>query len=161
MSQLANSRPAELDMYERLEACGFSFREDPTDWPDYALQAHLAKTSGCLRFLHLCPQQGRYFGDEGSLVAFIDQLGTPLRDLKARNLPPYGIMAAWRLPSDVVCEDDCDVLDDVLGPDMLATSVVFEDDLFTAGFPRTFGDFAPDEYQCVPVNRRRGRTITL
>ena len=161
LDRLSNARPGEIAMYERLEAHGFRFEEDPAAWPEYWDSVGNAEPIGCLRARFLCPQQGRYFGDKGSMVVIIDKFSMGLGELKARNLPPYGFMAAWRLPSTVLCDEQCDELDDVIGPDILTTSVMFEDDIFTAQFPRTYNDFKPDGFWSNSGTRRRGRTLTM
>ena len=63
-------------------------------------------------------------------MAVMDGFQTGLRELKLRGLPPYGIMAAWRLPSDVPCNERCNVQDDVVGRDMLVTSIVLDNGLY-------------------------------
>ena len=161
LDRLSESRKSELDVYERLEEHGFRFQEDPTAWPDYSDGAGNSQGFGCLRARYLCPQQGRYFGDGGSMVVIMDRFSMGLAELKARNLPPYGFMAAWRMASSVLCEEQCDELDDVIGRDVLTTSVMFEDDLFTSQFPRTYADMIPDGFWSNTGTRRRGRALTM
>ena len=138
-SRLRASPPAELDMYRRLETYGFSFQEDPNNWPELSRQFITTESSGCLRSVYLCPQQGWYFGDRGSLVVVTDMFQTGIHLLKLRSFPPYGIMAAWRLPSDVLCDGQCDEVDDVLGPNLLVTSVMLDSGLCTSPFPPPYG----------------------
>ena len=133
--QIAQGSDSELDMYEQLEKSGFSFEEDPVAWPDYSSkQLSLGDFSRleCLRSLYLCPQQGRYFGDEGSMMCFMDTLSVDFSWLKERCIPPYGIMAVWRLPSNVLCDAECHEFDDIIAPGVIATSIMFQDKSFTA-----------------------------
>ena len=104
-------------------------------WVDYYYQGSgNAQPRSCLRSTYLCPQQGRYFGDKGSLVAVIDLFQTGIQDLKSRSLPPYGIMAAWRLPSDVLCDERCDEVDEIVGPNLLVASIMLDNDLCNSPF---------------------------
>ena len=136
---LAEGTNVELDMYARLEDNGFSFEEDPTVWAEYSGEAcHGAEYSPfhCLRELYLCPQQGRYFGDEGSMVCFMDTLSVDVTMLKDRCVPPYGISAVWRLPSNVLCDAQCEEFDDIIAPGVIATSIMFQSDTtITANHP--------------------------
>ena len=161
LSALVESRGAELDMYETLEAHGFTFQEDPTNWPEFTSDVRGVEAVGCLRSVYLCPQQCRYFGDGGSMVAFFDQFSMALSDLKARQLPPYGIMSAWRLPSGVRCDDGCDEVDGILGPDLLTISVTFEDDLFSVRSPSAIVDPTIDDVRYNILTQLRRRTITM
>ena len=108
----------------------------------------------------MCPQQGRYFGDDGSLLDFMDPLRADLTLLKERSIPPYGHMAVWRLPSYVICDNQCDEVDDILFPGMLTAPIMFETNaLEDAGLPvlRTSMDDHPLRS---PVRPRRSRTRT-
>ena len=132
---LAEGSTHEQQMYDRLRSSGFSFEEDPTAWPEYSSEwctttAH--PRLACLRSTYLCPQQGRYFGDHGSMMCFMNRLTLDFRMLKDRCIPPYGIMAVWRLPSDVLCYAQCNEFDDILAPGMLVTSIKFETESFRA-----------------------------
>ena len=68
-------------------------------------------------------------------MAVMDGFQTGLCELKLRGLPPYGIMAAWRLPSDVPCNERCNVQDDVVGRDMLVASIVLDNSLYMSRHP--------------------------
>ena len=50
--------------------------------------------------------------------------------LKDKSIPPYGMMAVWRLPSNVICDAQCDEFDDILAPGVLATSIMFQNEAF-------------------------------
>ena len=132
---LAESSPSEIDAYQRIRNNGFSFEEDPASWTEYSGEQYSGvelPPFDCLRSLYMCPQQGRYFGDEGSMVCFMDTLSVDVTLLKDRCIPPYGIMAVWRLPSSVACDAQCDEFDDILAPGVLVTSLMFEDESFKA-----------------------------
>ena len=125
----------EINAYQRLRDNGFSFEEDPTSWPDYSRDQYSdvdVRPLDCLRSLYICPQQGRYFGDEGSMVCFMDTLSADVSQLKEKCIPPYGIMAVWRLPSSIICDAECDEFNDILAPGVTATSIMFEDESFKA-----------------------------
>ena len=125
---LLNGLPCEQDMYTRLADSGFSFEENPAAWPEYTGEQTPnadQPPSRCLRSLYLCPQQGRYFGDDGSMVCFMDTLSVDVASLKDRCIAPYGVMAVWRLQSAVLCDSQCDEFDDILAPGVFATSIMF------------------------------------
>ena len=161
---LAEGSPHEQLMYDRLRTNGFSFEEDPTVWPEYSSEwcsnyahPHLA----CLRSTYLCPQQGRYFGDRGSMVCFMDTLAVDFAMLKDRCIPPYGIMAAWRLPSNLVCYAQCNDFDDLLAPGILVTSIKFENESFR---PTVRQDNMPRKHTNASVSighSGRIRSVTL
>ena len=130
---LGEGSASEIDTYQRLRDYGFSFEEDPTSWPEYSSEQYSGLNLSpleCLRSLYMCPQQGRYFGDEGSMVCFMDTLSVDVTWLKERCIAPYGIMAVWRLPSAVLCDAQCDEFDDILAPGVTATSIMFENESF-------------------------------
>lgn len=130
---LAEGDDSELRMYEQLDACGYTFEEDPTVWPEYSTETRYGSHTtpvDCVRPLHLCPQQSRYFGDAGSMVCFMDTLSVDVAWLKDRCVPPYGIMAVWRLQSNVLCDARCDEFDDLLAPGITVTSIMFETESF-------------------------------
>ena len=125
--------PSEQDVCERLLELGFSFEEDPSAWKEYSaetLRARNPPIAGCCRPLFVCPRQGRYFGDRGSLVVFYDTLHVDFCRLKAKSVPPYGIMASWRLLSIEDCEEQCDEYDDILEPGVLMGCVMTNHDIF-------------------------------
>ena len=137
---LAAASDTELDMYDRLTDSGLSLEEDPTVWfqqggrtvPDVP-PSPSATPLVCLRSLYLCPQQGRYFGDRGSMVCFMDPLYMDTALLKDRCIPPYGMMAVWRLPLDRPCDAGCKEYDDLLAPGVIATSIMLESESVTTG----------------------------
>ena len=130
---LAEGIPSEQDMYARLEANGFSFEDNPAAWPEYSGERYSSVDHAllpCLRSLYLCPQQGRYFGDDGSMVCFMDTLSVDVTSLKDQCIPPYGVMAVWRLQSTMICGSQCDEFDDILAPGVFATSIMFKEESF-------------------------------
>ena len=161
--ELAKCPASELDMYARLEAYGFSYEVEPSAWLSVTAstsQDSLMEEIRCPRRAYMCPQQGRYFGDDGSLLDFMDPLRADLTLLKERSIPPYGHMAVWRLPSYVICDNQCDEVDDILFPGMLTAPIMFETNaLEDAGLPvlRTSMDDHPLRS---PVRPRRSRTRT-
>ena len=133
--QIDEEADFELDMYQQLDRSGFSFEEDPVIWPDFSSKLRLSVDCSpleCLRSLYLCPQQGRYFGDQGSMMCFMDTLSVDVALLKDRCIAPYGIMAVWRLPSNVLCDAECHEFDDILAPGVLVTSLMFQNESFKA-----------------------------
>ena len=155
---------AELDMYARLEASGFSFEEDPTFWTDYSREACPGSRPPpfkCLRRLYICPQQGRYFGDEGSMVCFMDTLSVNVVMLRERGAPPYGISAVWRLPSDILCDAQCDEFDDLIAPGLTTTSLMFQSDTFTTANHSHTASFRHRRSDYAAHRRDRPRSFTI
>lgn len=142
--------PGEQDVCNRLTALGFSFAEDPSAWPEYSMERLRARNpaiNGCCRPLFICPRQGRHFGDRGSLVVFYDTLDVDYRLLKARAVPPYGIMAAWRLISLDGCEVQCYEYDDVLEPGIIMGCVTTNHDIFRV-VPSIYTQPLPCSWRC-------------
>ena len=163
-SALAECSDLELDMYQRLEDAGFSLEEDPVAWNEYSGESDSRVQSSpleCLRSQYLCPQQGRYFGDDGSMVCFMDPLNTDFSRLKEKCIPPYGVMAVWRLPSRVFCDARCDEYDDILAPGVMATSIMFEDETFKANDEQRLTRGACLGHGASLGLRGRGRSMTL
>lgn len=81
-------------------------------------------TYHCMRVHSLCPAQGRYFGDVGSILAVFDPLRTTTEQLRERHSPPYGLTAVWRLRRGPECCDGyCDNQDGLL-PAMTSAATV-------------------------------------
>ena len=151
-------------MYDRLETAGFAFEEDPAVWTEYSGESGPDVHSSpleCLRSQYLCPQQGRYFGDDGSMVCFMDPLNVDFSRLKDKCVPPYGVMAVWRLLSRVVCDARCEEVDDILAPGVIATSIMFEEETFKDGYDRYLARRDRLGYSAGSGLRGRGRSMTL
>ena len=141
------------------------FALDSTVWPRYRAWRRNVRLPGvipCLRELFICPDQGRYFGDPGSIMSFIDPLSMNSRVASARALPPYGHMVAWRLWSSCICDGGCAQVDKILVsgvvtmPMVLVSNPVFQR-------PPTIGDwFTHFDKTFMPIparGRRRAATI--
>lgn len=117
----------------RLLAHQFSLAISPTAWPEYRRQFDgdtLRSSEECWRELYICPKQGRFFGDRGSLVRFFDPLGKDEERCMEKNLAPFGCMVIWRLMSTFECDDGCEFLDDVLEHGVVSIPVLFRKDPF-------------------------------
>lgn len=117
----------------RLFAYNFSMAVSPTAWPEYRRDVDdgtLRSAEECWRERYLCPNQGRYFGDKGSLVGFLDPLGEDVTRCMEANLAPFGPMVIWRLLSTFECDDGCEFLDPVLEPGVTSIPVFFRKDPF-------------------------------
>ena len=120
----------EFALISRLRFRGFDCRYSSSLWTSYG---HTGRPSndlpsdGCGRTLHLCPHQGRYFGDPGSLVVVVDALSVDPVFLRSRCIPPYGPMAAWRVSADSSCEGSCQDSDPLLPPFALSMVSLFID----------------------------------
>ncbi|KAI0745195.1 hypothetical protein C8Q76DRAFT_607149 [Earliella scabrosa] len=111
-----------------LVAAGFDLVVNPLQWPEYQpTYPHTPATEAfaCLRARFLCPHQGHYFGDAGSLVGFFDPKSPAFNNLRALNVPPFGPTVAWRLLTTYDCIDGCEAEDPVLHEWLVTTPVLF------------------------------------
>lgn len=112
----------------RLRDFGFDIQSEPASWPEYAHLApppHLPSQQRCLRDWYLCPSQGRFFGDRGSLVTLFDILDVDLAELVRRRLPPYGHAVAWRLCNTYrPCDGPCTFHNAFLPEELFTVAVV-------------------------------------
>ena len=118
---------------DNLLAHGFSLAVSPTAWPEYRRDIDddtLRSAEECWREKFVCPSQGRFFGDKGSLVGFFDPLSADEDKCVANNLAPFGPMVIWRSMSTFDCDDGCDFLDDVLEQGVTSIPVLFRKDPF-------------------------------
>ncbi|KAI0706481.1 hypothetical protein C8Q76DRAFT_629879 [Earliella scabrosa] len=100
-----------------LMQAGFEFAVNPCVWVEYRRPSGaplVPDTYECLRHLYVCPQQGRFFGDPGSLVGYNNPLAITLPEVRSLQIPPFGPMAAWRLMTSYDCSNSCDVRDPIL-----------------------------------------------
>lgn len=107
---------------------------DPAMWRQYRMWSPTPAVTGssraCWRTHHICPEQGRFFGDPGSLVDFIDPLGTSIAALRKYGSPPFGTMVVWRLSSSYQCPFACESHDSNLPLGHVSTAVILMDDPF-------------------------------
>ncbi|KAI0708393.1 hypothetical protein C8Q76DRAFT_626811 [Earliella scabrosa] len=129
------------ESFNHLLSAGFSFAVSPSAWPQYPATAENFPapqdddTLPCYRARYVCPFQGRYFGDPGSLIGLIDPLGDHASSLQRRSIPPFGPMVAWRLYSSFMCASTCDVHDVTLPDNIIAISLIIIPDPFTRNGP--------------------------
>ena len=100
-----------------LMRAGFEFVVNPSGWPEFhnpRPHLHAPDTFLCLRAQYLCPNQGRYFGDKGSFVAFFDPLGSHIHNARTLKIPPFGAAVIWRLLTTYDCSARCEASDPIL-----------------------------------------------
>ncbi|KAL1942613.1 hypothetical protein VTO73DRAFT_4853 [Trametes versicolor] len=81
-------------LYAHLVSSGFEIQSDPSAWEDYNALVPESTSDyhqSCMRSLYLCPNQARFFGDPGSIVAVVDSEATDHVVLRGSHQPPYGI----------------------------------------------------------------------
>ena len=121
---------------------------DPATWQQYRIwspsPANTDTAKACWRSHYICPEQGRFFGDRGSLVDFIDPLGTPPAALQKQGSPPFGTSVIWRLSSSYRCPLSCQSHDNILLIGQTSTAIILLD----------------DPYANPGRERQRGRTIS-
>ncbi|KAI0715417.1 hypothetical protein C8Q76DRAFT_796176 [Earliella scabrosa] len=104
--------PTDYIILACLLKVGFQFAGSPAVWPEFHEGlATVHVDNPCFRHRFICPQQGRFFGDAGSLVDFVDPLGCKLPDPNVLSTPPFGPMIIWRLSSSYICQHGCNVND--------------------------------------------------
>lgn len=141
---------------------------DPANWRQYRLwstnptvtNAHRA----CWRSHYICPEQGRFFGDRGSLVDFVDPLQTPATTLREQGSPPFGTTVLWRLSSSYRCPLSCESHDSNLPIGQTSTAVILMDDPFTKpdrGRRITRTDRVNNRYTMYPPHGRQSRSASL
>ena len=145
---------------------GFTFGSDASRWPEFASLVDRPPPPGiapCFRDLYVCPDQGRYFGDPGSLVDFIDPLNAGPGNAGVRLSPPFGHMVAWRLWCTAPCTCGCFRHDDILPEGTITMGLMFVDDhVFYASPPPPPARVASPAVTFVPQNvrgRRRAASI--
>ena len=116
-----------------LRDARFSFAFHPAEWAQYRpaalpMEALPAGVFPCLRHRHLCPDQGRYFGDDGSLVIFMDPSQDSHETAYLRSEPPYGIMVAWRMWVCGSCARGCAYFDDTLNGGVISLPMLLVND---------------------------------
>lgn len=128
------------DIMRVLADQGIDLAVDPASWRQYRLwslsPAVTISGTACWRSHYICPNQARFFGDPGSLVEFIDPLGTPTTTLWKRGSPPFGTVVIWRLSSSYRCLFACDSHDSNLPLGQISTAVILIDDPFVHNRPR-------------------------
>ncbi|KAI0745598.1 hypothetical protein C8Q76DRAFT_789966 [Earliella scabrosa] len=105
----------------RMTDVGFRFGTMPHHLPLYAHLANSHALPGiytCIRTTFNCPDQGRYFGDKGSVIAFLAPLQRSAAKAKAAGIAPFGWMTIWRLWTSGACHAGCAEQDPVIPPHM-------------------------------------------
>ncbi|KAI0709397.1 hypothetical protein C8Q76DRAFT_626209 [Earliella scabrosa] len=111
-----------------LLRAGFKFGVEPAQWPEYrppASSPAFVGKSPCLRRLFICPDQGRYFGDPGSFLEFVDPISNGHQAALLRGVAPYCHMAVWRMWTSRACTQDCGHHDDVLHGGIISMPMLF------------------------------------
>lgn len=115
-------------LYWHLLHVGFEINTDPSAWDDYrALLSDADNDSQqpCMRSLYLCPTQGRFFGDPGSLVNVFVVKEIDHDALRASHQPPYGIATVWRRGRGrQACDGPCTDRDPLLPQGVFVHAVI-------------------------------------
>lgn len=115
-------------LYIRLQNYGFDIKPDPWVWPHYTALVPLPLNNcelPCMRAIFLCPSQGRYFGDHGTLINVFDLENCDHQRLRSLHQPPYGIATAWRRWSGRRrCNGPCSENDALLPTGTLTMAVI-------------------------------------
>ena len=127
----------DYDMALRLDHLNFCTDTRP-DVSSLASRRGLPSTltgmDKCGKSMYICPWQGRFFGDLGSLVLFYDGFCVDLVELRDLGVAPYGPMVTWRLPSSGTCDGSCHQDGRVMPPFIISILSLFAED--DSGFAR-------------------------
>lgn len=101
-----------------LVELGINTAENPAGWPQYRVWSptpgNVTTLTACWRSHFICPGQGRFFGDRGSLMeiaAPLDYEPEELGDMQARL---FGTTILWRLSPSYQCIMRCQRYDRLL-----------------------------------------------
>ncbi|PIL26236.1 hypothetical protein GSI_11991 [Ganoderma sinense ZZ0214-1] len=131
--ELAIFSPFDFEALDRLLARNFSIAVSPSAWPEYRRifeDGLLWSPEECRRDRFVCPNQGRFFGDKGSMVGYFDPLGADEERCMKNNVAPFGPMVIWRMMTTFECDDGCDYLDEALDHGVASIPVLFRKDEF-------------------------------
>ncbi|KAI1786382.1 hypothetical protein LXA43DRAFT_1099318 [Ganoderma leucocontextum] len=121
-------------MASRLKRLRFNTDVRCENWPLSARgpsSSYQPIVDACGKSMYVCPLQGRYFGDLGSLVLFYDGFCVDLGELRDLGVAPFGPMVAWRMPCTGTCKGGCVEKDPVLPPFVISMLTQFADDTST------------------------------
>lgn len=114
-------------------AAGFHFALSPTTWARTDLQFNDGLEENChlcFRKWYCCPNQARFFGDQGSLVGHYDPIRDRSFSLRTQAILPYGSLLLWRLFTSFACTGNCDFRDTLLPEQLTTVSVAMVPDPF-------------------------------
>lgn len=157
---------AETVLVRRLEGHGFRFRATPLELLDSAVPARECATTPykCLKKWSICPDQTRYFGDNGSFVVFFNLFHNTPTFLAREHHAPYNPSVAWRFSRLWArCEQHCSSLDELLLYHWDLENLLILPRMVHYG-PRFLGDwllYSPAEMVCVYPFIRRTYTCLL
>ena len=117
--------------HDGLMAKGFEFAHYSSTWSQHIAGPYVSSIvsmTGCRRDLYICPTQGRYFGDPGSLVLFFQGLFANMDIIRDSCVAPYGTMSAWRIPSKEECVSQCVKDASVVPPYVISLLIRFVED---------------------------------
>ena len=130
----ASMNDLDKDIMRMLSEQQIAVAVDPASWQRYrpwsSTPSVVGSMKACWRSHHICPDQGRFFGDNGSLVDFLDPIGMPVALLEERGSPPFGTAVMWRLFSSYRCPLSCESHDSNLPLGQTSTAVILVDDPF-------------------------------
>ncbi|EIW60985.1 uncharacterized protein TRAVEDRAFT_46218 [Trametes versicolor FP-101664 SS1] len=89
-------------LYHQLYLMGFQIASEPSAWPEYAAFVTTQPIyfhHTCLRHHYVCPGQGRFFGDVGSMVTVFDLIHTDHQELKRNHRHPVSLTLGEQPPS--------------------------------------------------------------
>ena len=118
--------------HDHLKGVGFEFSHYSAAWSQYSMGPYASSvlcTVDCGRSLYVCPTQGRFFGDCGSLVLFLQGFLVDMSIIRDLYVAPYGIMSAWRIPSKQPCTSICVQDRSVIPPYVITILIQFVEDM--------------------------------
>lgn len=107
-----------------------AFLQSTGDFTLRTILGHTGIASGkevypCQRAVFLCPRQGRFFGDNGTLIQGFAPHRTLHRALRRRHHAPYGFATIWRFSTTrTLCDGPCTTHDPLLPDRIISISVL-------------------------------------
>lgn len=142
---------------------GFTLGQSPATWPLYKHvgQVRSLLDNPCYRHMYTCPQQSRFFGDDGSLTGFFHPLRPDADQVREYMLPPFGTMVTWRLMSVYRCAYSCDAADADLHEWLISAPQLCIPDPFDISRKRARSRCTVPCNVTIRLNVRRARSLSI
>lgn len=117
-----------------LPCAGFSYASRHDESAKFvSLATHIppststAQTFLCFKAQYICPDQGRFFGDPGSLLVSFAPFRANIWDASCGTTHPVSHMAIWRIWTTGRCHHNCASTDDLLPSGILSLPTLLVD----------------------------------
>ena len=137
------------DSASRTAVVGFGIETsvNPARWSQYcvwsATPSNEETVTACWRSHFICPGQGRYFGDRGSLVGLVSPLNSGPEESRDIRALLFGSTIVWRLSSSYRCIMRCEGRDRLLPIGVTSHVITFVHDEL-----QNLGNSSPGRGRC-------------